>query len=67
MNRLDTDRFCTGLLSYSRYVCLSFVALLLALPAVAQLATPLPATIVADLGERHATLRSASGAYQLAC
>ena len=65
MNRLDTDRSCTGLLSYSRYVCLSLVALLLALPAVAQLATPLPATIVADLGERHATLRSAPGAYQL--
>ena len=65
MNRLDTDRFCTGLLSYSRYVCLSLVALLLALPAVAQLATPLPATIVADLGERHATLRNAPGAYQL--
>ncbi|WP_308555786.1 trypsin-like peptidase domain-containing protein [uncultured Porphyromonas sp.] len=65
MNRLDTDRSCTGLLSYSRYVCLSLVALLLALPAVAQLATPLPATIVADLGERHATLRSAPGVYQL--
>ena len=65
MNRLDTDRSCTGLLSYSRCVCLSLVALLLALPAVAQLATPLPATIVADLGERHATLRSAPGAYQL--
>lgn len=65
MNRLDTDRSCTGLLSYSRYVCLSLVALLLALPAVAQLATPLPATIVADLGERHATLRSTPGAYQL--
>ena len=65
MNRLDTDRPCTGLLSYSRCVCLSLVALLLALPAVAQLATPLPATIVADLGERHATLRSAPGAYQL--
>ncbi len=65
MNRLDTDRSCTGLLSYSRCVCLSLVALLLTLPAVAQLATPLPATIVADLGERHATLRSAPGAYQL--
>lgn len=65
MNRLDTDRSCTGLLSYSRCVCLSLVALLLALPTVAQLATPLPATIVADLGERHATLRSAPGAYQL--
>ena len=65
MNRLDTDRPCTGLLSYSRYVCLSLVALLLALPAVAQLATPLPATIVADLGERHATLRNAPKAYQL--
>lgn len=65
MNRLDTDRSCTGLLSYGRCVCLSLVALLLALPAVAQLATPLPATIVADLGERHATLRSAPGAYQL--
>ena len=65
MNRLDTDRFCTGLLSYSRYVCLSLVALLLALPAVAQLATPLPATIEADLGESHATLRNAPGAYQL--
>ena len=65
MNRLDTDRPCTGLLSYGRCVCLSLVALLLALPAVAQLATPLPATIVADLGERHATLRSAPGAYQL--
>ena len=65
MNRLDTDRSCTGLLSYSRCVCLSLVALLLALPAVAQLATPLPATIVADLGERHATLRSAPEAYQL--
>lgn len=65
MNRLDTDRPCTGLLSYSRYVCLSLVALLLALPAVAQLATPFPATIVADLGERHATLRNAPKAYQL--
>ena len=65
MNRLDTDRSCTGLLSYSRCVCLSLVALLLALPAVAQLATPLPATIVADLGERHATLRNAPEAYQL--
>ena len=65
MNRLDTDRSCTGLLSYGRCVCLSLVALLLALPAVAQLATPLPATIVADLGERHATLRSVPGAYQL--
>ncbi|MDD6929194.1 MAG: trypsin-like peptidase domain-containing protein [Bacteroidales bacterium] len=65
MNRLDTDRSCTGLLSYSRCICLSLVALLLTLPAVAQLATPLPATIVADLGERHATLRSAPGAYQL--
>ena len=65
MNRLDTDRSCTGLLSYGRCVYLSLVALLLALPAVAQLATPLPATIVADLGERHATLRSAPEAYQL--
>ena len=65
MNRLDTDRSCTGLLSYGRCVCLSLVALLLALPAVAQLATPLPATIVADLGERHATLRNAPKAYQL--
>ncbi len=65
MNRLNTARPCTSMLSYVSCVCLSLVALLLTQPAVAQLATPLPATIVTDLGERQATLRSASGAYQL--
>ncbi len=65
MNRLNTARPCTSMLSYVSCVCLSLVALLLTQPAVAQLSTPLPATIVTDLGERQATLRSASGAYQL--
>ena len=76
MNRLDTPlvtaalrrfrtRSCTGLLSYGRCACLSLIALLLALPAVAQLSTPLPATIVTDLGERHTTLRNTLEAYQL--
>ncbi|WP_298888536.1 trypsin-like serine protease [Porphyromonas vaginalis] len=65
MNRLNTARPCTSMLSYVSCVCLSLVALLLTQPAVAQLATPLPATIVTDLGKRQATLRSASGAYQL--
>lgn len=65
MNRLNTARPCTSMLSYVSCVCLSLVALLLTQPAVSQLATPLPATIVTDLGKRQATLRSASGAYQL--
>ncbi len=76
MNRLDMALATTALrrfakrsrvdfLSYSRCVCLSLVALLLALPAVAQLATPIPATIATDLSERHATLRNAQEAYPL--
>ena len=76
MNRLDmalatmalrrlTMRSRVGFLSYGRCVCLSLVALLLALPAVAQLATPIPATIATDLSERHATLRNAQEAYPL--
>ena len=76
MNRLDTALVTTALrrfmtcsraylLSYDRCVCLALVALLLALPAAAQLATPVPAAIVTDLGERHTVLRNASGAYQL--
>ena len=65
MNRLDTARSYTSVLSYVSCVCLSLVALLLAQPAVAQLSMPLPATIVTDLGERHATLRNATETYQL--
>ena len=65
MNRLNTARPCTSMLSYVSCVCLSLVALLLTQPAVAQLATPLPATIVTDLGERQATLRNATETYQL--
>ena len=76
MNRLDMAlvtatlrqfrlRPCAGLLSYGRCACLSLVALLLALPAVAQLSAPLPATIVTDLGERYTTLRHTSEAYPL--
>ena len=65
MNRLDTARSYTSVLSYVSCVCLSLVALLLAHPAVAQLSMPLPATIVTDLGERHATLRNATETYQL--
>ena len=65
MNRLDTARSYTSVLSYVSCVCLSLVALLLAQPAVAQLSMPLPATIVTDLGERHATLRNATNTYQL--
>ena len=63
--RRFAQRSCVGFLSYGRCVCLSLAALLLALPAVAQLATPIPATIVTDLSERHATLRNAQEAYQL--
>lgn len=76
MNRLDTAlvtatlrqfrlRPCARMLSYGRCACLSLVALLLALPAVAQLSAPLPATIVTDLGERYTTLRHTSEAYPL--
>ena len=76
MNRLDTALVTTALrrfmtcfrayfLSYGKCVCFSLIALLLALPVAAQLATPIPAAIVTDLGERHATLRNAQGAYQL--
>ena len=76
MNRLDTALVtvalrwfktpsCARLLFYGRCASLSLVALLVALPAMAQLSTPLPTTIVTDLGERHTTLRHASGAYQL--
>ena len=60
-----TMRSRVGSLSYGRCVCLSLVALLVALPAVAQLATPIPATIATDLSERHATLRNAQEAYPL--
>lgn len=76
MNRLDmallttalrrlTMRSRVGFLSYGRCACLSLVVLLVALPAVAQLATPIPATIATDLSERHATLRNAQEAYPL--
>ena len=65
MNRLNTARSCTSMLSYVSCVCLSLVALLLAQPAVAQLSMPLPATIMTDMGERQATLRNAPKTYQL--
>lgn len=76
MNRFDmalattawrrfAQRSCVGFLSYGRCVCLSLAVLLLALPAVAQLATPIPATIATDLSERHATLRNVQAAYPL--